>query len=791
MNPDRQIDMAAALLHQRGARVHLVAVSGSGMIGLAKLLLDAGLTVSGSDLQRGKQIAALEQLGLKFYQGHAARQVDGATLLGYSSAIGADNVERRAAADGGIPQFRRAEILAALARRQRLLTVSGTHGKTTTTLMLTRIFQAAGRDPGFYIGADVPDFEFSAGLGAADGDLIIEADESDGTLACYAPAAVLVLNIEPDHLDHYADLAHIKTAFLALARKSGTPPVLCADDECCRELAQQLPLAVTYALGYDAEFRAANLTVSAGASSFDVTRRGATLGALTVNLPGRHNASNALGAVALALTAGVPFADCQRALAAMRGAARRFEILHRDEDYLVVDDYAHHPSEIRATLAAAKDCGARRVLATFQPHRYSRSLHLQHEFAGAFADADRVFITDIYSAGEPPIDGVTGAAFAATVGEHVTYAPTLDDLQTALALTLQPGDCVLTMGAGDICKVSVSVARDLWMFRRLQQLLTPSPRHPERSNEVAQSKDRVDPSNADSELQASGGSVVKLYEPLSRHTTLRVGGPAQFWVEPADDEALRRVADFCRAQNLPLTVIGRGSNLLVRDHGMRGVCVHLGAPAFGAITVSGAEIKAGAGARLRDLVHAAKRAGLGGLEFLEGIPGNLGGALRMNAGAFGGALGEVIVSVRALAPDGKILELPRAALTMNYRDTPLFADHIALGATLRGAAGDAAAIGAKLDDFRAQRHAAQPKQPSAGSTFQNPPALSAGRLLEELGLKGKKIGGAQFSAVHANFIINDGSATATDALALIELARRAARERRGVELELEVKVLGD
>jgi UDP-N-acetylenolpyruvoylglucosamine reductase len=623
--------------------------------------------------------------------------------------------------------------------------------------MLTRIFQAAGREPGYYIGAEIPDFEFNAGLG--DGDLIVEADESDGTLECYAPDSVLVLNVEADHLDHYADLRHIEGAFLGLAKKSRMPAVLCADNPACRVLAEKLPLTVTYALEHDANYRIADLTVGATASTFTVLENDRPLGALTVTLPGRHNAGNALGAVAVALSAGVSFADCQRALAMMRGAARRFEILHRDGDVLVVDDYAHHPSEIRATLSAARNCGSKRILAAFQPHRYSRLLHLRNEFAGAFAEADRVFITDIYSAGESPIEGVSGDKLASAVGARAIYTPTLDDLKAALAVNLEPGDCVLTMGAGNIHTVSGEMARDLRMARRLREA-------------------------------AGERSVLKLYEPMSRHTTLRVGGAAAVWFEPVDDEALRRVVNFCRGENVPLTVIGRGSNLLVLDHGIRGVCAHLGQPAFGVVSVSGMEIRAGAGARLRDIVHAAKRAGLGGLEFLEGIPGNLGGALRMNAGAMGHSTMEVIVSVRCMTPDGEIVEIPREALTVSYRSAPLFETHIALGATLRGVSSEEETISGILRGFNEKRWAAQPAAPSAGCVFKNPVAIPAGRLIDELGLRKKKCGGAQISAVHGNFIVNDGGATAKDVMDLIEAVKREAREKRGVELELEVKILG-
>lgn len=761
MRSEEKVRNAVEQLGKPGASVHLIAVSGSGMIGIAKLLLDMGVSVSGSDLQRGKQIDALEKLGLKFYLGHATENIGDATLVGYSSAISPDNVERTAATAKHVPQFRRAELLAAICRKKRLFVVSGTHGKTTTSLLLTQIFNTAGRHPGYYIGADVTAFEFSAGLGGE--DIVIEADESDGTLECYAPSSVLVLNVEADHLDHYADLQQIEQVFLDLTRKSTGPVILCADDPVCRELAKQLPDAVTYGLHAGAKYQATDIVISGGSSVFTVLCDGNKLGLLTLTLPGRHNVSNALGALAVAMSSGVSFADCAKTFATIRGANRRFDIRYQDADYMIVDDYAHHPSEIRATLAAARNYEAKRIVAAFQPHRYSRSFHLLDEFAGAFADATKLFITDIYSAGEQPIDGVNGEKFAVSIrqgdGDRVVYARTLDDLKTALTTNLEPGDCVLTMGAGSIYKVGEEIAGDLKIFRQLQQLVDEH-------------------------------SVLKLYEPMSRHTSLRIGGPAQFWVEPSSEAVLQRVLRFCHEQKVPLTVIGRGSNLLVLDHGIRGVCVHLGRPVFGEIKVDGDRIYAGAGARLKQIVYDAKKCGVGGLEFMEGIPGNLGGALRMNAGAMKGEALDVVVSVRYMTPEGEILEVKREDLAAKYRSVPLFEQNIAISACLQGVACDEAMITEKLQAYSSKRWESQPAAPSAGCTFKNPSAIPAGKLIDELGLKEIKCGGAKISAVHANFIVNDGGATARDVLDLIDRVKQEALEKRGENLELEMKVLG-
>ncbi|MDD5262191.1 MAG: UDP-N-acetylmuramate--L-alanine ligase [Methylacidiphilales bacterium] len=763
MSSDSKVSEAARLLEEPGAAFHLAGISGSGMIGIARLLLDRGCAVSGSDLRKGSQIPDMEKLGLKFFHEHADANLGKARALVYSSAVRPDNAERKAAAERGIPEFKRAEMLAALCRGRKLNVVSGTHGKTTTALLLAQIFKSDGRDPGYYIGADVPSLPSSAAWGSGR-EMVIEADESDGTLDCYDPSSVLILNIEGDHLDHYGDLEHIRNAFVQLARKAKDEVVVCKDDPVCRRMASELPGIVTYSINEAADYQADGIRLEAGGSVFRVRERGTELGELRLTLPGRHNISNALGALALARLTGVDFDACRKALGSVRGAGRRFDILYADEDYMVVDDYAHHPSEIRATLAAAGSYGKKRILAAFQPHRYSRSYHLKNEFAGAFTAADRVFLTDIYSAGEAPIEGVSGPAFAEAVrqgeGGRVAYSETLKDLKTELSVNLEPGDCVLTMGAGNIHEVAEELSRDLRLFKMIGSL-------------------------------AGEQSVLKAYEPMSRHTTLRVGGPAQIWFEPSDETVLSKVAVFCRREGVPVTLVGRGSNLLVLDHGIRGVCIHLGRPEFSRIRIEGESIYAGAGARLKQIVYEARKACLGGLEFMEGIPGNLGGALRMNAGAMQSSLFEMVERVRYLNPEGKVCEAPREEIDVRYRSVPFLESSIALGAWLKGVPKEGAAIAETLNSFSQKRWSSQPAAPSAGCTFKNPGQIPAGRLIDELGLKDTCCGGARISAVHANFIVNDGKATGSDVLRLIETVKRKAKAERGIDLELEVIVLGE
>ena len=289
----------------------------------------------------------------------------------------------------------------------------------------------------------------------------------------------------------------------------------------------------------------------------------------------------------------------------------------------------------------------------------------------------------------------------------------------------------------------------------------------------------------------SPATVIRPDEPLAKHTTLRVGGPADTYVEPASEEDLAAVLAYCDERSLPFFVLGRGSNLLVRDGGFRGVVVCLVHPHFSQIEPAGQRLRCGAGARLKAVAVEARRNGLTGLEFLEGIPGSVGGALRMNAGAMGGAMFDVVESVRLMGFDGKVYEQAVQELTTAYRSCPVLKTHIALAAVLCGRPGVREEIERRMNEFSRKRWSSQPAAPSAGCMFKNPPSISAGKLIDELGLKGLKVGGAMVSVEHGNFLVNDGSATARDILELIELIRQRARAERGIELETEVEIVGE
>ena len=751
------------LLRNGPQRIHLIGVCGSGMSGLARLLLAQGHRLSGSDLVPEKEAAVYMPTGIRYFEGHAAAQVEDAALVVFSSAIAPENPERQAASERGILCVRRGECLAVLANAKSAYVVAGSHGKTTTSSMLTHVLRQADANPSHYIGAQVPLLGANAAW-TEGAPFVVEADESDGTLALFAPHASLILNIEEEHLDFYHNIEEIVQVFATLCERTRGPIVYCADDKNAMLLCSHCEQAVSYGLSELASYRALDVRLQNFSSRFTVLRDGQLLGEVALEVPGAQNVCNALGVVALATELGIAWNQIVSALAEFRGASRRFEVKYRSADYMVVDDYAHHPTEIKATLAAAKNSGWKRVLALFQPHRYSRTKALLGEFAGAFHDASEVFITEIYAASEAAMAGVTGESVAETIraAKHpkVHYEPTLGRLRAAVNSVLEPGDLVITLGAGDIHRVAQNLAQGLIWYAELREQLKPD-------------------------------SILRRDEPLHKHTTMRIGGPAQLWFEPIDEDDLKLGLRFAHDRGIPVTFIGRGSNLLVREGGILGFCVHLGRPYFSRIEVEGDEITVGAGARLKQIVADARKHDLGGFEFMEGIPGNMGGALRMNAGAMQGWTMEVVESVRSVDLLGHVHEIKKADLEIHYRSVPHFQTHIAVSARLKGKPSSKEAINEKLKTYSSKRWASQPAAPSAGCIFKNPGPLPAGKLIDELGLKNLSVGSARVSEVHGNFIVNDGGATAEDVLQLIALIQSRARESRQIDLQTEVIVLGE
>lgn len=764
-------DLAEFLLHTGAHHIHLIGVAGSGMSGLAGLLLSLGHRVSGSDKVTTNETERLTQQGLQFNIPHQLGEVEDAELVIYSSAIRPGNIAFDEARSLKKPMALRAEVLAAIMLGKKGIIVCGMHGKTTTSAMAAHVLGEAGWNPSHYVGAEVPILGTNARWSSAGEYFVAEGDESDGTLVNYAPEHALVLNIEPEHLDFYKTAEAIDLVFEQLIRQTKGSLFYWADDLGAARLCATHPRAIAVGTDEMCDYRYVSLKKEKGGSSFEVIAKNKKLGKVFLSIPGTHNVNNAMLVIALALELGVSFEKIVIALDHFRGAKRRFELKYEGNGVRVFDDYGHHPTEIAATLSTAhallhdvpKGESPGRLLVMFQPHRYSRTAAFQHEFGTALLAADTVFITDIYPANEQPLAGVTGASLVESAQhqghQSIFFEPQVEGLRYKLGAIMKPGDLVLSLGAGNIHEEGARLVEDLKIRDQL--------------------------------LEVMGAGTIDLYEPLSRHTTMRVGGPAQFWAEPETEEGFAQLVQKCFKEKIPLMVMGRGSNLIVRDGGIAGVVVHLARGFFAESQVQGTCITAGVGVKLKQLSSLARHAELSGFEWMEGIPGNLGGSLRMNAGAMGKQTFEQVIEIHYIDERGNKGVATPQEIEVFYRDVPFLKNHYVTAAILKGIPGSKEEIDKMMQQSWHHRRETQPIAASAGCTFKNPSsAMPAGRLIEELGLKNESIGKARVSEVHGNFIVNDGGATAKEVLALIEKIKTTALQERGITLETEVQIVG-
>ena len=458
---------------------------------------------------------------------------------------------------------------------------------------------------------------------------------------------------------------------------------------------------------------------------------------------------------------------------------RRQTVLESGRGITAIEDYAHHPAEIRALLESLRgQSGTKRLIVVFQPHRFSRTARFKADFASALALADGVCLLDVYGAGEAPVAGGTSADLRAEMAVQTPALPVShatgrdEEFFAALDRDVKRGDLVAFVGAGDIDRKA-----RVWLARR-----------------SAAGPDVLGWEELVTELAPllSPGTKLRREEPLAPKTTMRVGGAARVYVEPASVDDLRTVWLKTRARGMRVFLLGRGSNLIVPDEGVDGVVISLAHPVWSAFEARpDGRVWAGAGLRLKNLCGLAITAGLAGFEFLEGIPGSVGGALRMNAGAMGGWMFDVVEELQLMLASGEVRTMRRDELDVDYRHCGELRDAVALGALLRPATpADSAAINRQIDTYRRKRQESQPREPSAGCIFKNPPGNSAGRLIDQAGLKGERVGEAEVSPVHANFIVNGGHATAGDVLALVRRVREQVKTKTGVELEPEVLLFG-
>lgn len=452
-------------------KTHFIGIGGAGMSGLAKILLEKGIAVSGSDCSFSPVVEGLQQMGAVCFEGHKKENItDDIQLVVYSSAIRQDNPEIVAAKEKAIEVVCRGELLARLMSLQTGISVAGTHGKSTTTGMLSTILLGAkGMSPTVVGGAYLPQIHGNAQLGTGK-YLVAESDESDGSFLLLRPKIAIVTNVEADHLDHYGSYEKVLEGFAQFLNQLPVDglAVISVDSPGLRELLPRLTVnqVTTYSVDSDqGDFGAMDIAYHGRGSSFTCLCHGKSLGRVDLSVPGIYNISNALAAIAVALHIGVAWQDILAGLKAFQGVGRRFEILGTEQGVTVVDDYAHHPTEIKATLAAAKNMGYERIIAVFQPHRYSRTQALFSEFIDSFLDSDQMIMNKIYAASEDPIPGVSGEILANAIREkhhgQVDYYDTREEILVDLIGRVKPGDLVIMIGAGNLRQVGLQLVETL------------------------------------------------------------------------------------------------------------------------------------------------------------------------------------------------------------------------------------------------------------------------------------------------------------------------------------------
>ena len=770
-------------------RVHLVGVGGMHLSGIARILVAWGHHVTGSDMRLSPLTEALAAAGVTVLEGHRAENVGDAQLVVTTSAAKDDNPELVEARRRGIPVLKRAEFIAKLMEGRTSVCVAGTHGKTTTTGLLASMLVRAGRSPTYLVGGEVRDLGTNAAPGEG-AEIVVEADEYDRAFLEYEPDLAVVTNVEPDHLDIYGSFEELSATFARFVSqvKSGGRLIACVDSPRLRELLASTALRAqveTYALDGEADWTARDLRIdSDGAQSFTVLHHDEEIGRFRIALAIRHNVSNALAAIAAGIALGVPVDVIRETLASYHGARRRFEPVGEAAGVTVMDDYAHHPTEVADTVQAARDWfPGRRIIALFQPHTYSRTRYLLDGFRTCFRGLDELLVLETYAAREPESAGMDAQQLSMNIEEpRARYVASFEEAAEAALDLLREGDVFFTIGAGDVDVVGPMVVEGL--------------RAREASARASVAPKAAVPEKLVSQLEAI--TDVRLGEPLSRHTTFGVGGPADVYVVAHDGGQLAKIILACRDHDTPAFLLGSGSNIIVGDAGIRGVVIENRARAVTgpeAVEGGGLKFRAESGASFAGVARSLARQGYAGLEWASGIPGTLGGAVVYNAGAYGGCLGDVLRSITVVNGTGAQKDVPAGELDLVYRGSVFTRgrsrDRSVIAAEFVLWPGDAQALTQRVQELDGKRLRAQPRGRNAGSIFKNPPGHPAWKVIDDVGLRGHRIGGAQISDKHCNFFINAGRAKAADVKALIDLARARVRERFAIELELEVGLVGE
>ena len=746
---------------------HLLGVGGMGMAPLALFLKQAGCRVTGEDDNFHPRVhQLLMENGVEISQKPELDLIDGVI---YSNAIPAIHPVLVASENANVESMRRGEFLAMLSGFYRTIVVAGSHGKTTTCALLIHALSSAGFNCNYVLGGLFSkDLKLPASHDSQSIWLVIEVDESDGSIQHFEPTVSLLVNVDWDHADFYESKNICLDTFLTLINRTKSHVFL---NQSCKNSSEldltNLSAAIhTFGVGGEARIEKFEDRVLSIGGSLPTC-------SLPVPFDEPFNAQNALAALSVVhLLVGDIKSDL---LTDFPGLWRRQEFLYSKGELSVVEDYGHHPTEIQRLFEALRQKDEI-LTVVFQPHRYTRTLQFKRDFATVLGHANCLIVMEVYGAGERPIPGGTGADLFKLCTE---VSPSIDSyfcesheatMKRLNILNPRKG-ILLFLGAGDIQEVATAYVRGL---------------NTNASNSSDDFMSRV------SSLVSEETLLVET-EPLANKTTLRVGGSAEFFAEPANETDLQVLLREAEKQSLAVHFLGRGSNLIVPDSGVKGLVIRLSNAFFQKREImEDGRIRAGAGVRLKELCGFIRRHEVTGFEFLEGIPGCVGGALRMNAGAMGGWISEVISEVVLMNYRGDVYTVPAEDLHFGYRHCRELHDAIGLAVIFKaGDASNIAKIQHTMDAYQSSRKESQPRLPSAGCTFKNPEGSAAGLLIDQSGLKGLKVGGAVVSDIHGNFVVNDGSAKASDVISLINQLRKKVYQKTGYKLEPEVILFGD
>lgn len=688
-------------------------------------------------------------------------------LIGRSSAVKPGHAALALAEKNQTRVLRRGELLAESVADKKFVAVCGSHGKTTTCGLIISALATVGIDFGYVLGGLFRDPNFAPAHASQKSPWVVaEVDESDGTISHFSPDITVAVNLDWDHPDYYKDEAALEGVFRALFERTTTAVVIPTNNERLERLTRGLKARVIR-VGQTGDFTAQLIGANSSQSRLLLGGEFKTA-EVSVPVTGAFNRANA--SMALAVTHLITGGMVSEPLTRWRGIRRRQDILFEREDLLVLADYAHHPTEIAALLKWIKETHEGQLIVIFQPHRHTRTRQYASEFRQALHIADAAFVLPVYSAGEVAMEG--GRSDAVVAGSALRLIEDRAELSKIISpLTQGKKTVVAFVGAGDIEHDAENYA--LILRREGLPVMTLD------FGEAIAGK-------------LSANAVIRASEPLDRRTTLGVGGVARWYAEPATVNDIIVLLQAAGELGLPYFVIGRGSNLLVLDEGYDGLIIHLNAEYWGEVKNLGdGRLQMGAGARLKEICGIAARDGLTGFEFLEGIPGTMGGSLRMNAGAMGSWIFDRVESIDWLTPRGIHRSANRNCFDAMYRDCPQLHGAVILSAVLKSTGKESLEkIRQTMDEMSQKRRSSQPRDPSAGCVFKNPDENHAGRLIESAGLKGTHIGAAEVSNIHGNFIINKGDATAKDVLALMKQVRAKVQHEKHQLLQPEIIVLG-